>query len=721
MLPAVAEDDTGNPPQRFAADPLTSQDLTLPHSGWRKIGIYDELDGTATVQGNAWSHCSQANVVPLQPTQMDPTPAGADPLQQTENYVTVTGTTGSSCKLHITRSGRLFAFATRVSDDADAGGDSVPLQGQADNNMGGLQVPSDVTWADFQLKNPDISYEMRATTCGTTGDLTYCSPEIDTDGRVLSTLVETGHLYACAGSRVQTFPPLMATQSASNGVIVCDQDRDTRIHYTSAQDTIAPAPNSVCEADMEAIAYDEAPDSYICPGQTGIPQGDRTRVWKGSIDNSALENRVTTLRALAGQTRFFHLKAKAVKKFAEDSRTLSMTFTSATSLCSPSQLNCGVTARLARTSGGVTSVITMDQVTEIGAVAGNFPSEIPGMQSSYLDNIRAASGSGWETRTLEYMHDNAYNEAICADDNCEAGVAVPPIADLNPTSNARTSYDAFVVDMDLPKAASGIGMVPIMQIHVRWPITSRSEPPKGCSAFAITARQYTGRAAATDPPGSVGTDYTALKVKGGQLSTCRPAACTDVEVSSGTCTSACTDTEAVSSLNLYDSLDCATNGCDLEAHGSQLVDPYRSGKDVFLMYGSPIVDGLRYTCQKNDGFQSSDFGNSPYTYSSQMFQMGSWEIFGIKTPRSDYVVDSTCAPGEMRDCNNACRSALTLGDGVCDAGFNCQSMVYDEMDCLSNCEETTKDGVTCSELVTKGVSKKMAEAGGWDCSCTGGP
>jgi hypothetical protein len=334
---AVAATDSRNPPRRFAADPLTSQDLTLPHSGWRKIGDYDELDGSATVQGNAWTHCSQANVRPLQGTRIDPTPAGMDPLQQTENDIvvvnSVTDTAGSSCKLHITRSGRLFAFATRVSDDADSGGASVPFQGVADNNVGGLQMPSDVTWADFQLKNPEISYEMRSTTCGTTGEMTYCSPELDGEGRVLSSLVETGYLYACAGSRVRTFPPLMATQASSNGAVVCDQDRDTRIHFTSTQDDIASAPSSVCEADMEAVTYNAEPDSYICPDQTSIPLGDRTRVWRGSIDDPAAENRVTTLRARGGLTRFFHLKAKAVKKFAEDSKTLSMTFTSATSLC----------------------------------------------------------------------------------------------------------------------------------------------------------------------------------------------------------------------------------------------------------------------------------------------------------------------------------------------------------------------------------------------------
>merc|ERR1712146_236614 len=122
------------------------------------------------------------------------------------------------------------------------------------------------------------------------------------------------------------------------------------------------------------------------------------------------------------------------------------------------------------------------------------------------------------------------------------------------------------------------------------------------------------------------------------------------------------------------------------------------------MHGSPIVDGLRYTCQKQDGVMPS---GDDYTASAQMFQMGSWEILGIKTPRSEYVEDSTCSPGEMRDCNGECKSVWTLGDGVCDEDFNCQSMVYDELDCLSNCEETPKDGVTCSELVAKGVSKKM--------------
>ena len=101
------------------------------------------------------------------------------------------------------------------------------------------------------------------------------------------------------------------------------------------------------------------------------------------------------------------------------------------------------------------------------------------------------------------------------------------------------------------------------------------EPPKGCAAFAITARQYAGRTSAADPPGAVGVDYTTLKVKGGQLQTCRPAACSGSQVIAGTCTQACTEVEAItSSVNLYDDLDCTANGCDLEAHTSQLVDPY---------------------------------------------------------------------------------------------------------------------------------------------------
>ena len=55
--------------------------------------------------------------------------------------------------------------------------------------------------------------------------------------------------------------------------------------------------------------------------------------------------------------------------------------------------------------------------------------------------------------------------------------------------------------------------------------------------------------------------------------------------------------------------------------------------------------------------------------------MGSWEVFGIKTPRSNYVQEPSCAVGEMLDCDGACRSMLTLGDGVCDAGFYCQALV----------------------------------------------
>ena len=746
--PMVDDDGSTVTARRFtAADPLTSTDLTLPHSGWVKVsqpgaGDYDELDRTATVQGNTWSHCSQANVVDLEATQLQPTAAGADPLQQLENDITVLDSTadtaGSSCKLHITRSGRLFVFSTRVSNDADGGGDAVPSQGPADNDVGGLQVPSDVTWADVQLKNPAVSYEMRATTCGTTGSQTYCSPEIDSDGRVMSSFVDVGYVYACAGSRVQTFPPLMQSQSDSNGVVVCDQDRDTRIHYTEAQDVIAPVPNSVCEADMEAAIYNAEPasGSYNCPNQVGVPNSERTKIWKGSIDTAQLRNRVVTLRSSGGTARFKHIKAKAVKKFAADSDTLSLTFASAGSLCAQSQLNCVFAARLAQTSGGTTAALEMTKVTNIASVGGDFPVAIPGMNTQYMSI--SGGGSGWGTsHPLEWMQANVYNEAVCANNGCEVnGEAVPPIPDFAPGSTEMNLYNSFVVDIDLPKAASGVGMVPVLQMQVRWPTAERSEPPRGCAAFAITARQYTGRTSAADGPGTITTgsvgaeqtenDYTALKVKGGVVKTCTPATCTEGEVSAGTCTQACTQSEAAqqSGNNLFDGMDCSENGCDLEAHASQMTDPYREGLDVFLMHGTPIVDGLRYTCQKQDGSKPVDLGSTSYTVAQQGFQLGSWEIFGIKTPRGDYVVDGTaCAADEMLDCNGDCRSVWTLGDGVCDQGFNCEANVYDELDCLTSCEETPDavSGMTCAQLTAKGVSKKMAEAGGYDCSCTAGP
>ena len=55
----------------------------------------------------------------------------------------------------------------------------------------------------------------------------------------------------------------------------------------------------------------------------------------------------------------------------------------------------------------------MDKVTAIGSVAGSFPEEIPGIGSVYLGNIKQSAGSGWETKTLDWMHANAYDEAVC--------------------------------------------------------------------------------------------------------------------------------------------------------------------------------------------------------------------------------------------------------------------------------------------------------------------
>lgn len=621
--------DSSATARKFSADPLTTTDLNLPHSGWTKTNGFEQLDASASLQGNAWSHCSSDNVVDLVYDATNPTAPGADPLQQTDNNITIvdstTDTVGSTCKLHLKRSGRLFVYATRVSNDADSGTSTIPVTGAADNDIGGLQVPSDVTWSDFELKNPDLTYELFASTCGTTGQNDYCSPSINGDGRVLDSIVGNSYMYACAGSRVQNTPPLRASQSNSNGAVVCDQDTDTRIHYTIAQDEIAPVPRSTCEADMEALDYSAVVESSSCPDQNGIRNQEKTRVWRGSITDDSVENRGTQLRSLPS-TRFHSVKAKAVKKFSADSKTLSLTFPAATSLCQ--SLNCEVKVRLAQTAGGASTAIVMTKVTNIAAAGGG---EIPGLNDAFLNNIMSSSaGQSWYTNTYTWLRAFAYNEAVCTNQNCETMMPVPAIPDFQNAGTAAT-YNAFVVDIDFPKAASGVGMVPILQMRLNWPQTNRADPPKGCAAFSITARQYTGRTLSTQPAGAIPTgtspstradaaavpleqeeaDYTPLKVVGGFVKTCFPATCADPV----TCTQACTDIEAFaqSGSNLFNRLSCAASGCDLETHTTQNVDPYRSGLDVFQLYNAPIVDGLRYTCQKQAGERAITQGGSAYS------------------------------------------------------------------------------------------------------------
>ena len=73
----------------------------------------------------------------------------------------------------------------------------------------------------------------------------------------------------------------------------------------------------------------------------------------------------------------------------------------------------------------------MNKVTSIAAVAGTFPDLIPGMQSLYLGNIKQSAGSGWETKTLDWMHANAYNEAVCVSMNLCPPPTPPPTSPLS--------------------------------------------------------------------------------------------------------------------------------------------------------------------------------------------------------------------------------------------------------------------------------------------------
>ena len=159
---------------------------------------------------------------------------------------------------------------------------------------------------------------------------------------------------------------------------------------------------------------------------------------------------------------------------------------------------------------------------------------------------------------------------------------------------------------------------------------------------------------------------------------------------------------------------CETNGCPLEAKATKKVNPYRSTQDMYQFYKAPVVNSLQYTCQKTAGY-NSDGGS--YLSKGQKISMGNWIIYGLKMDPAG--TDSGCNTGEVKGCDNKCHNNIVLGDGVCDESFNCKAKMYDEMDCLAQCEETPdSQGNTCAILKGKGVTCNQALASGYDCSCS---
>jgi hypothetical protein len=246
----------------FSVNSLTSTDLTLPNSGWEtKSDGFQQFDASGNLNGNTWSHCNHAlgTIDPNDGKNDGSTP----PKVPLENIAGTSKFGGSTCILRLRQSGRLFAFATRVGVDSS---------NIADTDTGGLQVPSDVSWADYDIVQPRIEYETYSTACSTTGSIDYCSQKRDSSGRARTAVIGKGYVYLCAGTPLAgQSPPLNSGQVNSNGVVVCEQDKDTRIQYTKADGYIVSTPSSQCEPDMETVQYHAPPASWVCPNQIGTP------------------------------------------------------------------------------------------------------------------------------------------------------------------------------------------------------------------------------------------------------------------------------------------------------------------------------------------------------------------------------------------------------------------------------------------------------------------
>lgn len=654
--------------RKFTADSLTTTDLTLPNSGWYTAPDgFDRFTSTGNLNGNTWSHCDHTK------GDIDPTDGknhGKTPPVKLENIAGATGSTGSTCTLRLRQSGRLFAFATRVGVD---------VNNVADVDTGGLQVPSDVSWADYEIVQPTIEYETFSTACSTTGSIDYCSQPRDSKGRARTAIIGKGYVYLCAGTPLRgQSPPLNSGQMNSNGAVVCEQDKDTRIHYTRADGYIVSSPSSQCEANMETVQYDQPPtNGWVCPNQNGKPLWAKTMIWQGSITHPYYQNNAVLLQATSS-SRFFQIKAKAVKKFAGDSPMLTLTYTVAVDLCA--QTSCDIKVRLGQTSASSAATFVTPAVAGATNPTTESNDAIKKLNTNFLPSIKTtASGQAWYTDPLSV------------------------IQGANANIKGIGTMDTFVVDITLDLK------MPILQMTMGWSDQLLSEAPQGCAVFSISGRMY-DRATT-----SMKSNMEVLKVKGGNVETC---VMPGPPLAKGT--KACDNTGTKGTL--WSTQQCATTPCPIDVKPTANVNPYRSSTDLFQLTDGkgewPVMDSLRFSCKKMDG---ADGLKRNYSPREQKLQLGSWILYGVKmSKRNDPTPAGTCPLNHVKSCDQSkCVKKIILGDGVCDPDFNCKAYDYDDLDCLAACEETADaQGTTCGTLVQQGVSCNAAIASGYDCSCT---
>lgn len=406
------------------------------------------------------------------------------------------------------------------------------------------------------------------------------------------------------------------------------------------------------------------PPSWLCPGQGNLPVEKKTKVWQGSIDGTNFDNRALLLQAQS-KSRFFQLKAKAVKKFASDSKMLTLTYQVAVDLCKWSSVQCTHNVKLAKTNS---NDLTQTKVTAKKNAA------IKGIKYDYIKNLNTDQSQAWYTDTIgSIINQNG--------------------ADVNGV------VDSFVIEVTFSNK------MPLIQSTIKWSDGLLQEEPLGCAVFKMEGKHYTR----TDKSkvGKMDDKYKTLKISGGSVQTCDMG---DAEADKGY--KACVSDDKIGTL--WSPGSCEKDGCPLEAKATNKVNPYRATQDMYQFYKAPVVNSLQYTCQKTAGI-NSDGGS--YQAKDQKISMGNWIIYGLKMDPAG--TDNGCNNDEVKGCDNKCYNNIVLGDGVCDESFNCKAKMYDEMDCLAQCEETPdSQGNTCAKLYAKGVTCNQALASGYDCSCT---
>eukprot|EP01047_Picozoa_sp_COSAG01_P030065 COSAG01_NODE_2083_length_8462_cov_17.020567_7_plen_1842_part_01 len=331
--------------------------------------------------------------------------------------------------------------------------------------------------------------------------------------------------------------------------------------------------------------------------------------------------------------RFFQLRSTTLASRA-------LNFSVAVDLCA--QGVCAIKVRLGQTSQGSAAIFVKKPTSQ-------FNNQISRINDQFLQSIKTtASGQAWYTHQLSIIQ------------GANAGIT------------GIASMDTFVIDITLQLK------MPILQMTMGWSDQLTSEAPQGCAVFSILGQMY-DRATKT-----MKANMEVLKVKGGNVETCAiPKDATQPLANGGK--RACDHTGKKGTL--WATNACSGTPCPIDIKRNQNVNPYRSSTDLYQLTdgkgGWPVMSKLRFSCKKVSG---ADGLLRSYSPRDQKLQLGSWIIYGFKmTARSDSV---QCRKSNVRSCDDTkCVPKIMLGDGVCDAAFNCKAFDFDDLDCIASAVE----------------------------------